>query len=53
MPLVVDSSVVIVYDMLYVALSIRENCRLLTADEKLVNAIGAARPNVAWIGSRV
>lgn len=30
-----------VYDMLYLALSIRENCSFVTADEKLVNAIKA------------
>ena len=29
-----------VYDCLYVALAGREGCRLLTADERLVNAIG-------------
>ncbi|MFL5800784.1 MAG: type II toxin-antitoxin system VapC family toxin [Roseiflexaceae bacterium] len=40
-----------VYDMLYVALSIQESCQLVTADEKLVNAIGAALPNIIWLGN--
>ena len=30
-----------VYDALYLALSVRENCRFVTADEKLVNAVGS------------
>ncbi len=30
------------YDALYVALAIREGCRLVTADESLVNGMGAA-----------
>jgi predicted nucleic acid-binding protein len=38
-----------VYDSLYLALSIRENCRFATADEKLVNALGVAIPNLVWI----
>jgi predicted nucleic acid-binding protein len=40
-----------VYDALYLALSVREQCRYLTADERLVNAIGTAFPNVVWIAS--
>ena len=39
-----------IYDMLYLALSIRENCRFVTADEKLVNAIGSLFPNITWVG---
>lgn len=35
-----------VYDSLYLALSLRENCQFVTADEKLVNAISLAFPNV-------
>ena len=40
-----------VYDALYLALSVRENCRFVTADEKLVNAVGAAFPNLIWLGN--
>jgi predicted nucleic acid-binding protein len=35
-----------VYDCVYVALSIREGCQFVTADEKLVNAIGSSYSNV-------
>ena len=38
-----------VYDALYLALSVRENCQFVTADEKLVNAVGAAFPNLVWL----
>lgn len=37
------------YDMLYLALSLRVGCQFVTADERLVNAIGAAFPNVIWL----
>ena len=40
-----------VYDMLYVALSIREGCQFVTADERLVNALGGAIPNVIWLAN--
>jgi predicted nucleic acid-binding protein len=40
-----------VYDALYVALSIREKCRLVTADQRLVHAVGASFPDVVWLGS--
>lgn len=40
-----------VYDMLYVALGQQENCRFVTADEKLVNAIHNAFPSVIWIAN--
>jgi predicted nucleic acid-binding protein len=39
-----------VYDALYLALSVRENCLCVTADEKLVNAVGATFPNLVWLG---
>jgi predicted nucleic acid-binding protein len=35
-----------VYDSLYLALSLREQCQLVTADERLVNAVGGAFPQV-------
>ncbi len=40
-----------VYDALYLALGVRENCAVVTADERLVNAVGAALPNVSWLGA--
>lgn len=40
-----------VYDMLYVALSNREQCSFVTADEKLFNAVQAAFQNVIWIAN--
>ncbi len=40
-----------VYDAIYLALSVRENCQFVTADEKLVNAIGAAFPNIIWLAN--
>jgi predicted nucleic acid-binding protein len=42
----------IVYDALYMAFSVRERCRDVTADERLVNAIGAVFPNVLWVVNR-
>ena len=39
-----------VYDMIYLALSNVENCKLVTADERLANAIGSSFPNVIWLG---
>ncbi|HBI45375.1 MAG TPA: twitching motility protein PilT [Planctomycetales bacterium] len=35
-----------VYDALYIALSVRENCPFVTADEKLIRAVGATFPNI-------
>jgi predicted nucleic acid-binding protein len=35
-----------VYDCVYLALSLREKCPFVTADEKLVNALSPAFPNV-------
>jgi predicted nucleic acid-binding protein len=40
-----------VYDAMYLALSLRERCRYVTADEKLVNSVGTAFPNAIWIGN--
>ena len=38
-----------VYDSLYLALSIREVCQFVTADERLVNAVSPALPTVVWL----
>ena len=35
-----------VYDSLYLALSLREQCQFVIADERLVNAVGGAFPQV-------
>jgi len=40
-----------VYDMMYLALGLREQCRFVTADEKMVNAIGSQFPNMIWIAN--
>jgi predicted nucleic acid-binding protein len=40
-----------VYDSLYLALSIREQCQLVTADEKLINAIGVKFPNIILLAN--
>ena len=39
-----------VYDCVYVALSLASNAPLVTADERLVNGLGARFP-VRWLGS--
>jgi len=39
-----------VYDCIYVALSVASNVPLVTADERLVNALAARFP-VRWLGS--
>ena len=39
-----------VYDCIYVALSVASNAPLVTADERMVNALGARFP-VRWLGS--
>jgi predicted nucleic acid-binding protein len=39
-----------VYDSLYVALAVRENGQLITADERLANALAAHFP-VKWLGA--
>ena len=38
-----------VYDSLYLALSIREGCPFVTADERLVNAVGSSLSAVIWL----
>jgi predicted nucleic acid-binding protein len=40
-----------VYDAMYLALSAREHCRMVTADERLVNALGSAFPNLVWVAN--
>lgn len=40
-----------VYDMMYVALSEQENCQFITADERMVNAIGTHFSEVVWIAN--
>lgn len=40
-----------VYDCLYVALAEREGCGLITADQRLVNALGAAFPFLVPLSS--
>ncbi len=39
-----------VYDSTYVALAVATGCQLLTADERLVNALGSRFP-VRWLGA--
>lgn len=38
-----------VYDSLYLALSIREACQFVTADERLANAVSSMVPTVVWL----
>ena len=38
-----------VYDCVFIALSTRENCQCLTADEKVMNAIGSSFKNLIWL----
>jgi predicted nucleic acid-binding protein len=38
-----------VYDALYLALCVREQCAYVSADEKLVNAVRPALSNVVWV----
>jgi predicted nucleic acid-binding protein len=40
-----------VYDTLYLALSLRADCQFVTADERLVNAIGAKFSNIIWLAN--
>jgi len=40
-----------VYDALYLALSLRESCPFVTADERFVNAVHSTFPNVTWIAN--
>jgi predicted nucleic acid-binding protein len=39
------------YDAMYLALSVREKCRLVTADEKLGNALSSVFPNLLWVAN--
>ncbi len=38
-----------VYDMIFLALSRRAQCRFVTADERLVNAVGSNFPGLVWL----
>lgn len=38
-----------VYDSLFIALSERENCQCVSADEKVINAVGSSFPNLVWL----
>ncbi len=40
-----------VYDAMYLALSLREHCRWVTADERIVNALGALFPQIIWVAN--
>ncbi len=40
-----------VYASLYPALSLREGCRFVTADERFVKANGSSFPNIVWIAN--
>ncbi len=40
-----------VYDAMYLALSKREGCTFVTADKKLVNAVGAKFPNIVLLAN--
>lgn len=40
-----------VYDSLYLALSVREKCRVVTADERLFNAVSAFFPQLVWVSN--
>lgn len=40
-----------VYDMLYVALAVREGCDFVTADERLANSLASAMPQVKKLAS--
>ncbi|MDQ3650004.1 MAG: type II toxin-antitoxin system VapC family toxin [Acidobacteriota bacterium] len=40
-----------VYDSLYLALSLREGCQFVTADERFVNVIGSSFLNIVWVSN--
>ena len=40
-----------VYDSLYLALSLREGCQFVTADEKFANALGSSFPSILWLAN--
>ena len=43
--------VVSVYDAIYLALSLREQCPFVTADERLARGVTSLFPHVTWIGN--
>lgn len=40
-----------VYDSLFISLALREDCQLITADERLVNAVSQKLPQVVLLSS--
>ena len=40
-----------VYDAMYLALSLRERCPWVTADERIANALGATLPQIVWVAN--
>ena len=40
-----------VYDAMYLTLSLRENCRWVAADERIVNALGPIFPQIIWVAN--
>ena len=40
-----------VYDALYLALSLREQCPWVTADERVVNALATTFPQIIWVAN--
>jgi predicted nucleic acid-binding protein len=40
-----------VYDAMYLALSLREHYRWVTADERIVNALGGLFPQIIWVAN--
>jgi predicted nucleic acid-binding protein len=40
-----------VYDAMYLAPSLREHCLWVTADERIVNALGATFPQIVWVAN--
>ena len=38
-----------VYDAIFLALSVRHQCRFVTADERLFNATSASFPRMVWV----
>jgi len=44
-------SILFDYYNTYIALANRENCQFVTADERMVNAIGAHFSNVVWVAN--
>jgi predicted nucleic acid-binding protein len=48
---VVTSCAALLEDAMYLALSLREHCRWVTADERIVNALGAIFPQIIWVAN--